>query len=262
MKCKYCTTPKAWKLRRGAYKCRSCRREWRAGETVIRGGRLTKTVLLELLKRMARHRTLLNIVDELQLSKPTILKYFSIARTAMARDIPVYFDEDIEVDGAYLGGNRLNHRRWIRMVKSKRGHGTTKTALFGVRGRQSGLLRVWLNTRENREGAIAVIDQFVAKGRTVFSDDYWTYEVLPRLGYPHRVVVHSQQEYVRADAHTNGIEGFWGVMKKRLKVGGWRKEHYEAFLAQEVWFYNNRHLSVDKKAERMLDLIEKLVAST
>lgn len=256
MKCKYCATPKAWKLRRDAYKCRVCKKEWRPLQRVLAHGRMSEVTMLALLERTLRHRTLADIEEELGISRATIVKYIAIARTAMAQDIPLYFDEDVEVDGAYLGGNRLNHRRWIRMIKSKRGHGTTKTALFGVRGRHTGLLRVWINTKENREGAITVIDQFVAKGRTVFSDDYWTYEVLPRLGYAHRVVVHSQQEYVRADAHTNGIEGFWGVVKKRLKVGGWRKENYAAFIAQEVWLYNHRQLSVKEKAERVLGLVK------
>ena len=34
------------------------------------------------------------------------------------------------------------------------------------------------------------------------------------IGYNHKVVNHSVSEYVRDQAHTNGIESFWALLKR------------------------------------------------
>jgi len=57
----------------------------------------------------------------------------------------------------------------------------------------------------------AVVEN-VKRGTTVYSDCYTGYKNLK--GYKHESVSHSVGEYVRDQAHTNGIESFWAVLKR------------------------------------------------
>ena len=49
-----------------------------------------------------------------------------------------------------------------------------------------------------------------APGAKVYTDDYVIYRDLP---FDHEAVLHLTGEYVRGDAHTNGIESFWSMLK-------------------------------------------------
>ncbi len=85
-----------------------------------------------------------------------------------------------------------------------------KTAVIGAKDR-----------RTNRVSAAVVknVDQptlhgFVAEngepGAKVYTDDHGGYEGLPN----HETVRHSVKEYVNGQAHTNGIESFWAMLKR------------------------------------------------
>ena len=50
----------------------------------------------------------------------------------------------------------------------------------------------------------------VADGAQVFTDDAAAYKGLPN----HETVKHSVAEYVNGQAHTNGMESFWGMLKR------------------------------------------------
>ena len=45
---------------------------------------------------------------------------------------------------------------------------------------------------------------------TIYTDDHKSYVGLP----DHQSVRHSVGEYVRGQAHTNGVESFWGMLKR------------------------------------------------
>ncbi len=57
------------------------------------------------------------------------------------------------------------------------------------------------------------------------------------------------------------MEGFWGVLKRRLKTtGGIRRERLHLYVAEEVWRYNQRKLTEEQQIERLLTLLgEKFV---
>ena len=46
---------------------------------------------------------------------------------------------------------------------------------------------------------------------TVYTDEASVYETLP---FEHESVKHSVSEYVRGQAHTNGVESFWSMLKR------------------------------------------------
>jgi transposase-like protein len=111
----------------------------------------------------------------------------------------------IEVDETYIGGRH----------KGKRGRGAAhKTIVLGLKvrgGRVRSLVVPSVATRDLH----AVIRAHVARGARLFTDELPSYRRLRRLGYRHRRVKHSER-FVRGQAHTQAVEGYWGHVKPTL----------------------------------------------
>ena len=60
--------------------------------------------------------------------------------------------------------------------------------------------------------------------------------------YDHAIVKHNQGEFVKGDAHTNTIEGFWSLLKRGI-VGIYHfvsKKHLQVYVDEFVFRYNTR----------------------
>jgi transposase-like protein len=77
----------------------------------------------------------------------------------------------------------------------------------------------------------------------------------------HETVNHSADEYVRGDAHTNTIEGYFLILKRRI-IGTYHhvsQQHLKRYLAEFEFRYNERSaLGVDDK-ERTARLLKGIV---
>ncbi|MFC1943717.1 IS3 family transposase [Chloroflexota bacterium] len=62
----------------------------------------------------------------------------------------------------------------------------------------------------------------------------------------HRLVRHEDQEYSDGKGNRiNGLEGFWGYLKRMLAAkGGIRREQLPLYLTEYVWWYNHRKLAI------------------
>ncbi len=120
------------------------------------------------------------------------------------------FEGEVEVDETYVGGRRgRKHAHKRRLMKSP---SDGKVIVFGVRERSTG--RVWAHPIPNTERGTLhnAVGGRVAHHSMVYSDGHSGYDDL--YPYGHEVVVHSVGEYVRGQAHTNGIESFWALLKR------------------------------------------------
>ena len=72
------------------------------------------------------------------------------------------------------------------------------------------------------------------------------------------MVRHEQGEYSDCRGnHINGMEGFWGYLKRILAAKGWiRQERLPLYLAEYVWRYNHRELEIRDQIEIVLTLLE------
>ncbi len=67
----------------------------------------------------------------------------------------------------------------------------------------------------------------------------------------HETVCHSAEEYVRGEAHTNSVEGYFSIFKRGMKgvYQHCREKHLHRYLAEFDFRYNNRiALGVDDQA--------------
>jgi transposase len=73
------------------------------------------------------------------------------------------------------------------------------------------------------------------------------------------MVEHAQGEFSNQRGnHINGLEGFWGYLKRRLAAkGGIRRERLPLYLAEYVWRYNHRRLSLEQQVQKLMKRLKE-----
>ncbi len=133
---------------------------------------------------------------------------------------PEKLDGEVEVDETYIGGKEKN-KHYSKRLKQGRG-AVGKFTVIGVKQR-NGSVVVKKISNTKAETLKGFIHQNVKLGTHVYTDNFRSYRGL--TGYNHEVVNHSVGEYVRGQAHTNGIESFWALLKR----GYYGVFHYMSF---------------------------------
>lgn len=192
-------------------------------------------------------------------NRKRILRALLLVREVMARDIPEVFSGTVEVEETYLGGQWKNRRKSQRAEGTKRGGGTQKTPVFGILCRSG---KVWAEVVPDVEAKtlIPLINTRVKRGSTIFSDTWKSYTGVAAKGYVHRLVEHGKGEYSDGrGTHINGLEGFWGYLKRKLAAkGGIRKNRLPLYLAEYVWRYNHRSLTPTEQTKRTMSLLKQV----
>ena len=125
------------------------------------------------------------------------------------------FGGPVEVDETYFGGKRSNMSNSKREALKDTGRGSVgKTAVVGIKDRETNEVRAKVVANPDKETLHPFIAENVDDDAMVYTDDATVYDSLP---YDHEAVKHSVKEYVRDQAHTNGVESFWATLKRAHK---------------------------------------------
>jgi transposase-like protein len=255
--CPFCNFSRSWKLRRNKRKCKLCRREFSGNIILIKGFRLTPQVWQKVIATFIRERTEVRIAEEANLSLKTAQKVAHHLRVLMSAVVPEPFAGIIEMDEAYVGGQRKNKKLHIRRIQGKRGHGTEKLPIVGLISRETGQVYVVVEPRKLDVAYIFnMVRERTVPGSRIYTDGFKMYRGLSKLGYIHEYVDHAGGEYVRGDVHTNHMEGFWGIMKRKLGcVGGMRRDRLYLFVGEIVWKFNHRSLPLKDRERALWELV-------
>ena len=135
----------------------------------------------------------------------------------------------VEADEAYIGGRRRSSSRFAN-----------KVPLLGAVERKGRLRVQAVDTASSKRVTDFLYDN-VAPRTTLHTDESNLYKRSSKV-YDRISVKHGRFEFVRGDAYTNTIEGFWGLFKPYL-AGTHRsvsRQHLQTYVDEAVWKYNHR----------------------
>jgi transposase-like protein len=257
--CPVCSYQRSWLIRRAKRKCKRCRHEFSVNKYLIQGIRSNAKDWKKCIHIFLRERTILRISKETEIGHCRVAKMVNLLRILMLNDIPDKFIGPVEFDETYIGGQRKNKKLHIRRIQCKRGHGTDKLPIMGIFDRSTKKIYVEIMPKKlNMNHIFSVMGKRITKGSLILTDGYKMYRGFKTKGFKHEYVDHDGGEYVRGEIHTNNIEGFWGILKRKLScIGGMRRNRLQLFVAEIAWKFNHRMISLDKQEELLIDLVTK-----
>jgi len=144
----------------------------------------------------------------------------------------------VEVDETYVGGKE-GLKSKSKKLNAGRG-GVGKSIVIGAKERGSNKVRAKVIPNVKRDTLHQFINENIEPGAVVNTDDLMSYKKLQR--HEHEFVKHSVGEYVSHQAHINGIESFWSLLKRAHK-GTYHKiskKHLNRYVNEFVVRHNVR----------------------
>ena len=153
----------------------------------------------------------------------------------------------MEADETYIG------RKPGRKMRSGWGH---KNVVFSLVERD-GNVRSFHITGKMFDGIKKALRENVSPEARLSTDEARMYRKIAKQFAEHMTVNHSQDEYVRGDAGTNTIEGFFSVFKRGMN-GVYQhcsSDHLHRYLAEFDFRYNHRAALEIDDTQRTVDAL-------
>lgn len=156
------------------------------------------------------------------------------------------FDGITQVDETYVGGKNKNRSKGKKVDNTQGRSLKTKTPVFGMLN--NGI--VYTQVIKNAKGKTlkGIIDGKVKKGSIIVSDGWRGYRGLEKH-YSHEVIKHNLGMFKKGAYHTNGIEGFWGILKRGI-VGIYHftsDKHLHRYCDEFAYRYNIRTMPLGEQ---------------
>jgi transposase-like protein len=171
--------------------------------------------------------------------------WFLMHRIRYALRDPIFGDKlgegggIVEVDETYVGGKPRKGTG-----PHKRGRGTKKVPVVALVER-GGRVRSRMVKSVTSKTLKSVLDEHLHPSANLMTDEFSSYTKPGKKFASHQTVTHSAGEYVRGEAHTNTVEGYFSLFKRGVNgtfhhIGS----HYmDQYLAEFDFRYNTRELS-------------------
>lgn len=182
------------------------------------------------------------LMREIGVTQKTAWFMLSRLRNSVRMREDFEFDGITQVDETYVGGKNKNRSKGKKIDNTQGRSLKTKIPVFGMLN--DGL--VYTQVVKNTKGKTLqdIINSKVKKGSIIVSDGWRGYRGLEKH-YSHEVIKHNLGLFKKGAYHTNGIEGFWGLLKRGI-VGMYHytsDKHIHRYCDEFAYRYNIRKMS-------------------
>jgi transposase-like protein len=252
----YKLTPKPGsKTRKGLYKCRACRKQFTVTVgTIFEDSHIPISKWLLALHLLASSK---KGISAHQLHRNLGISYkgawfmaMRLRHAAAQGPLGQLMQGVVEVDETYIGARRK--RGTQKGTPTPDSH---KTPVVALVERGTGRVRAFPMVRVNANNLGKAIEANMAYHATLMTDEHPSYKsVAADTDRKHLTVNHGKDEYVRGEAHTNTVEGFFSLLKRGIN-GTFHhvsRGHLSRYCDEFAFRYENRKTTDGARAELLV----------
>jgi len=252
--------------RPGVYQCNACREQF-----TVTVGTLYERSKVPLNKWLAathlmmaskKGMSALEIGRLLGLSKKTAWFLCHRIRESLRETVPAPQlggeGKIVEADETYIGGKETNKHKALRQKGTQGGKGKESVVALVER---KGQVRSQHLPAVNAETLKPILTAQINHKSYLMTDANNIYRPIGPSFVDHQTVNHTIEEYVRGDAHTNTVEGYFSILKRGI-VGTFHhvsQQHLKRYLAEFDFRYNERSALGVEDAQRMAKSVQGIV---
>ncbi len=188
---------------------------------------------------------------EIGVGYKTAWRMFNLIRNSLMAETPAPLSGKVEMDETYFSKSRR-----LGMPKHD-GLAVDERTVFAMVERKGNVVARHVGGPTTLQVEPHIKEHFMPASM-IFTDMSNIYQSLPKRGYEHRRINHSERIYVAGDLHTQTIEGFFSLLKSGIR-GVYHSvcaKWLQSYLDEYAWRYNHREHTERGHGQRRMPIGE------